>query len=181
MTIAFPAFLISYGLADDIIKLLFGEEYIDAAPLIKILSFGYVIFIAIGPMGALFNILGKNWLRMWIMLFCAIFNVSLNIYLIKKIGLSGAALSTSIGFFLLNFIFLLCLRLQVKDYHSSRINTLYTASTLFVLFILGWYIPLFNSFQEKAIISIFMSLFTFTIGATLLVKKSQNHINRTTK
>ncbi|MEK6889699.1 MAG: flippase [Nanoarchaeota archaeon] len=96
-----------------IINILFGADYLSAEMPLRILSFGSMfaaIFISLS--NNLLSMKGKSKLLLINTLFIAVFNFILNIFLVPKYGLNGAAFATMISWFLFGFI-LLC---QVKFY-----------------------------------------------------------------
>jgi O-antigen/teichoic acid export membrane protein len=105
LSLALPAYLISFVFADEIVTLIFGEAFSRSAPILRVLSAGFAVFVAVGPMGALFNTLGKNWVRMWMVLAIGTLNIILNITLINLMGLIGAAFATAFSFGVLYVVF----------------------------------------------------------------------------
>ena len=87
-------------LANDIIRLLFGVQYYDAASVLKIYIWAEV-FVFLGVASSQY-LIAENYTRI---LFSrtfigAIVNVTLNIILIPKYGINGAAFATLISYFI---------------------------------------------------------------------------------
>ncbi len=105
LVLTLPAYFLLFILAGDVIPVIFGDEYKAAILLTQILCLGFIYFTAVGPMGTLFNTVGRNWVRMWLVIGMSIFNIAANIILIRLIGVTGTAISTCFSFMLLFFIF----------------------------------------------------------------------------
>jgi O-antigen/teichoic acid export membrane protein len=99
--ITIPAFCVLIVLNEPIYQLIYGEKYIIDQDVIFYLILGFVFFSCIGPVGSLFNAIGRNWIRMAIVVSIGLLNILLNYLLIKAIGLPGAALATLVSMFLL--------------------------------------------------------------------------------
>ena len=90
-------------LADDIIRLLFGMQYQDAAGVLVIYVWAGV-FVFLGVASSQYLIV-ENYTRISFFRTAigAIVNVGLNIILIPKYGINGAAMATLISYFLSTF------------------------------------------------------------------------------
>ncbi len=128
-----PLGLIFFAFAPLIIKVLFGVKYIAAANALRIFSL-FFIFMAVRSIN--FSVIagiGKPKERSIILYYGAGFNVIMDLLLIPKFGISGAAFATGLGYLLMAY---LTFRLINKHY-PVRINILrqvktITASALFL-------------------------------------------------
>ncbi|MFA4952611.1 MAG: flippase [Candidatus Pacearchaeota archaeon] len=110
-----PLFIILFFFPGAIINLLFGKEYIIAETALRILSVG--TFIACSTIYISDNLLsmkGKSKLIMINIIFAAILNFLLNIFLVPRYGITGAAMSATITQVLLG----LALIIETKYYLS---------------------------------------------------------------
>jgi O-antigen/teichoic acid export membrane protein len=57
--LSFPVFITCTGLAGPLTRLLFGERYAHAAPLLAVLAVGHFVTAAAGPNGVLLGVLGR--------------------------------------------------------------------------------------------------------------------------
>ena len=73
---------------------LFGEFYVDAAPLVALLAAGIVLSCAFGPGENVLNMLGQERICSIGFLCALVVNVALNFALIPAFGLAGAAIAT---------------------------------------------------------------------------------------
>jgi len=92
-----PLFLSLFFAPTEVLTIVFGHEYaIGALPLV-ILVAGQVVNLATGPVGNLLIMTGRQ--KPWVLVtaFAFLANVMLNIILIPRFGLTGAAVATSVA------------------------------------------------------------------------------------
>lgn len=93
-----PAAVGTVLLADSGINLIFGNQYAGAIPVLQIFAF-YIILITINQVtSTALNYLGLAKIRAIAKIITSILNVSLNIILIPRIGVIGAAFATTFTF-----------------------------------------------------------------------------------
>ncbi len=84
-------------IAPQLLRAVFGEEYVPAATALQLLLVS-LFFIALhGPSRNVFLAYNRLGLESWIMAAAVVVNVGLNITLIPRYGLNGAALATAIA------------------------------------------------------------------------------------
>ncbi len=105
-----PVFLIMFFFPDAIINVLFGAEYIIVGKSLKILAVGGFISSLIWISNNLLSVIGKSKLLLTNLLFVSTLNILLNILLIPKYGLNGAAFATTISMIVLSLILFLEVR-----------------------------------------------------------------------
>jgi O-antigen/teichoic acid export membrane protein len=102
--IVLPLAFIMLSFAALIINVLFGENYILASNLLKILSIG-LIFATLQTISANFFLgIGKPKTYSKIIYNAALFNLVANLILIPILGAVGAALSTTLSYFIMMFL-----------------------------------------------------------------------------
>jgi O-antigen/teichoic acid export membrane protein len=100
LTLSLPFFIIALTRSEQIMNL-FGNQYIIGSNIIIILMVG-MLFQAIGnPAGSTLVMAGKTKLVLINTIIVALLNIGINIYLIPKLGLAGAALGTAISLIIL--------------------------------------------------------------------------------
>lgn len=165
-----PFALLFVSFPEIIIRILFGEKYLGAALALQILSVGAIMYnIAIINANILVG-LGKPKINSKIMIFAAIFNISLNTVLIPRYGIAGAATSTATSYFL---IFVLN-TINLKRLTNAKIPLMQYAKTIVGgLIFLGVLTYLKNAIQmslyPKAAIITTISLLIYS-GYLVLVK-----------
>lgn len=92
-----PLFLVLFLTPQATLHLLFGAKYIAAANTLQILSLGFFVHTFLGPNGMTLIALGRTKFVMFSSITSAISNVILNIILIPRFGLEGAAFASAIS------------------------------------------------------------------------------------
>lgn len=122
--VSVPLAIFVFLSTDSLIHVLFGEEFMAAALALKILVLGQIVNAASGPVTPLLVMAGHQ--KTWFGLSSAVLviNLGLNLTLIPKLGLLGAAISTTISIAL---VFTLCVLaafklLQVQPYDRSYVK-----------------------------------------------------------
>ena len=97
-----PLFLFLVAYPAPVLKLLFGEKYVEAWKPLMILSAGFMFHSIVGPNGLTLITMGKPTENMKGDLLGATLNVLLNYLLIPAYGMVGAAIATASSYFLAN-------------------------------------------------------------------------------
>jgi len=116
--ITFPLFLILFIHPDTVLSFLFGGSYSEASDALRILSFGFMVHTLMGPNGATLIAMGRNQFVMWTTLATATLNIILNIVLIPRFGIEGAAIASMAALVSTNAI------VSYKLYYVSKIHPL---------------------------------------------------------
>jgi O-antigen/teichoic acid export membrane protein len=96
LVLTVPLFIGTLFLAGGIIRLIGGAGFIDSVPVLRLLA-AAMVFIFFGNFFTNVIIAGSLQRKlMGILLFCAIFNVSLNLILIPRFSYIGAAITSSL-------------------------------------------------------------------------------------
>ncbi len=133
-----PLGLMFFAFAPLIIKVLFGVKYVAASNALRIFSL-FFIFMAVRSIN--FSIIagiGKPKERSIILYYGAGFNVLMDLLLIPKFGISGAAFATGLGYLLMAY---LTFRL-INKYYPVKINLLRQVKTIIasIFFLLSIYL-----------------------------------------
>lgn len=110
----FLIFLTIFG--KSIIDTLFSEEFAPAYAPMLVLSIGYLMYAPWMSVGAIFAGIGKVNLSFKINCLCAILNTTLNLSLIPKFGLIGAASATTLALIFTFMINLYFIQKYIRDY-----------------------------------------------------------------
>jgi O-antigen/teichoic acid export membrane protein len=102
-----PVVLLIVFTAEDLMSVLFGQEYIGGATALSILTLGQFVNIATGATGLMLIMTGNQtvWFRLSVIILAI--NLVLNLTLIPGWGMNGAALATAItvgGLFIIGLI-----------------------------------------------------------------------------
>jgi O-antigen/teichoic acid export membrane protein len=93
--LVFPAFLLMVLFSEQVIQILFGSQYSVAATALAILAFSNLISATVGNVGSYLQSKGHTKIIFYNTLVTVVFNIVLNIYLIPKYGITGAAIATA--------------------------------------------------------------------------------------
>jgi stage V sporulation protein B len=99
-----PSVILMAQFAQPIIRVFYSEKYADAAYPMSILAWGVGFLTIFYVMSFVLNGAGKTKISMYISIFGVIVNTTLNYFMIKKFGLVGSAIATSITSALVTFI-----------------------------------------------------------------------------
>src|SRR5690606_13169715 len=83
-----------YAFADPIVRLVFGAEYAGAAPALQIMTWTLVPIYANAVLTHLLIAAGRQAAMMWTSSGAAVANVGLNLLMIPRMGVLGAAIAT---------------------------------------------------------------------------------------
>ena len=94
-TLSFPAFCLMFLFSDQVLHILFGAEYTKAATSLTILAFGYLYSTSVGHLDSVIKAIEKTKILYKNAAVNFVVNIGLNILLIPKLGIKGAALATT--------------------------------------------------------------------------------------
>lgn len=97
-----PLFILAFCFPGALLNALFGEAYLSSAGALRILAFGCLfssLFMALG--GNLLSMQGKTRWLLGNTLLVSVINLALNIYLVPRYGLEGAATGTVLSWLVL--------------------------------------------------------------------------------
>jgi O-antigen/teichoic acid export membrane protein len=102
--LAFPIFLTTACFARPLTVFLYGARYAPSAPILAILSLGYFINVIFAFNGVTLKVLGKIRLMVILNIVSQIIIVVFNLLLIPRYGAVGAAVATSAGLIMGDFL-----------------------------------------------------------------------------
>jgi O-antigen/teichoic acid export membrane protein len=103
IVLTLPIFISIFAFSSQILSF-FGADYISGASALIIVTIGQFINVATGSVGCILMMTGHEKLMQHNVIFSLILNVGLNIFLIPRYGLNGAAISSSISLILMNLV-----------------------------------------------------------------------------
>jgi O-antigen/teichoic acid export membrane protein len=102
--LTFPAFALTFSLAQPVTETLYGSRYADSATYLTLLSLGYYFNAALGFNGLTLKVYGRLRYVVSINIVAALVNLGLNLILIPRYGPLGAAIGTCSTLVLHNFL-----------------------------------------------------------------------------
>lgn len=115
-----PVFLLFFSFPSRIIGLTFGPEYLDGGTALAALSVGFLVHAIGGPSGNVLTAIGRTRFIMTANLLVLLTNIVLNIILIPRYSLLGAAIATSVGYALMNGLYIAMLYRESRMQPFSR-------------------------------------------------------------
>lgn len=142
--ILLPGILFLYFFAEWVITLLAGGQYQDSIPLLKI-TLLYALLIPFGrQFGTILDSIGKPKITFSVVLLTTVLNLVLNYFLIRSIGVMGAAYATLIS----NFIGFLLGQLVLKHFIGVKLGNVF-------IYMKEFYVTFFKSYLKFGIDFIF--------------------------
>lgn len=136
----FP-FVLVFGLfSRDVVRTFFGLEYLPAASVLTILVFGLFLRVVVGLNGDTVQAIDRTKIELTSASMGLVANFFLNLILIPRYGINGAAIATVVGFFIYNF-FEVAAIYRATAVHPFSINNF---KPLLPTFILGLAIMVLN-------------------------------------
>ncbi len=153
LTLSLPFFVIALTRSEQIMNL-FGNQFIIGANIIVILMVG-MLFQAIGnPAGSTLVMAGKTKLVLFNTIFVAFLNICINIYLIPKLGLIGAAWGTAISLIILCIVRIIQIWIyyKIQPFGFNILKAILSGIILYVMSIfLSTYLNQINYFLNLCI------------------------------
>jgi len=103
ISLGLPIFLIFMLFAPALLRI-FGDAFAGGAPALRLLSIGEMVNAAVGPIGFILAMTGRQKLNLVNSIVLAGLHITLNILMIPRYGIAGAGLATSISLGLLNVV-----------------------------------------------------------------------------
>lgn len=107
-----PLFLLFVSYPDYVIRFTFGTEYLGGQLALAILAIGFFTHSIAGPSGNTLVAIGRPERVMYTNITVVLVNVVLNFYLVPRYGIVGAAIATTVGYAVMNALFLFQLHRQ---------------------------------------------------------------------
>ncbi|WP_101296764.1 flippase [Halegenticoccus soli] len=114
-----PLFLVIASFPTLVIRTTFGSEYASGGLALAVLAVGFFTHTVFGPNGNALTAIGKSRTIMYDNVLVAVVNAALNLVLIPKYSFLGAAVATTVGYFLMNGLFVAQLYREI-DLHPFR-------------------------------------------------------------
>ncbi len=148
-------------LADKIILLIFGPEYLPSVVALQILVWSSVCIFMNGAFGRLLESLNKQIFVTGITGICAVENVVLNLIVIPKFSYIGASITTLITEFTALILgFILCARI---DYGLSKNNILSVVKAIIASLLVGIFVIYYLKSLNLIILILFSAILYFLI------------------
>ena len=163
---SFLAFVIIFG--EKIVGVIYGEEYLAAGGVLKILGFVVFLHAYCYPYGMIISSHGMQAKKNKVQLFVAVVNIVLNMILIPKYGIDGALLATVIS-----EVFLLALYYNVAKAFEKEVSIPIISMTMnLFLFLICFFVV--ELIMDNVIYELAVSLF---VACILILSKLNKDIS----
>lgn len=167
LIISLPIFILFMVFPDEIINSLFGSEYLVAKTSFRLLSISAFVTATIGFSRELVLVKGKSRTIFYYTLVFTVVNFLLNLLLVPKYGIDGAAVATMTSLILLNLVFMF----QIKKDLAITLFNFKSAKVFFAGFISLVLLILLRQFISANPIAILvLAVFFVSIYSFLIVK-----------
>ena len=128
-SIVFPIFLIFILFPDNILRILFGPDFVSGSLALVILSFGFLTHVSVGLSIETITAIGKPKINLYLNSLAAVSNFFLNLILIPIYGMVGAAIAMTSGLMLKSIFSLLYLnkKIGVQPYTRDYLKPFFSA------------------------------------------------------
>lgn len=130
--LTFPAFLTLVVFPGDVLSIIFGSEYAPGASVLTILAFGFFTRAAFGRNKETLSAIGYTTYLMFTNGFAFVLNIALNLLLIPRYGITGAAMASALSFVGLNLAVysFLKFRFGISPFSQSTLRTVIVVPAL---------------------------------------------------
>lgn len=161
-----------YLFSEQILKILFGNDYIVGSTALLILSTGYFVGYSLAPSTKLLVVIKRTKLVFANTIVVTVVNVILNLFLIPLYGINGAAIATAMAFFA-RFILLFIQSYIVIRIAPFKLNHLKILFSAICSFLILKYLISYFSINLSILPIIFLSaLFVLLYLILLILTKS---------
>jgi len=164
-----PFFALFFLFPEATITFLFGVKYVSASIALRILSLGFMVHIFFGLNGLSLVVIGKPKLNLYGDIIAVVINILLNIILIPKYGITGAAVATTSAYTITNIFRTTFLYKNTKIHPFS---TNYIKPLLISIILLGIIILLNLKFTNILLAIGVVFIFLILYFSLILLSKS---------
>lgn len=190
VVLTLPIVLVFVFLSDEVVTILYGTAYREAALPLAILSGGLFMRALVGPNGDVVKAIDETRIELYAGVLGIIANFTLNIALIARYGIAGAAIATVCGYAVYNGIELglIYKRTGISPFSINIAKPI--AMTLAIIWVVHWWISfdpnIYNVFLFgvfSAVVTPLSVIFTKSVEETdlMLINKLEDRTGRTFK
>lgn len=162
-----PLFLLLLLFPERIISLTFGAKYAEGATALAILSVGFFVHSVVGLNGSALTAFGRTRTIMWDNVATATVNVVLNLLLIPRYGIVGAAVATTVSYLLLNLLYSVQLHREIGVQPLTASLVRPALISLVLVLAIRWFVLTFFGLDALVVVG-FGLLFALAYGLAVL-------------
>jgi len=130
-----PPVIILFFHSDIILSVIFGQEYTAGSTVLIIISTGFLVHVLTGLNGGGLSAIGESRLVMYTSVIAFVPNIILNIILIPRWGIMGAAIATSTTYFFQNVSQYYLLQKEIQIKYNWKEIILTSSATIMTYFL----------------------------------------------
>jgi len=171
-----PFVLIVMSFPDVVIKILFGDGYVGAAPTLQVLALTSLFYSTFSIMYTSILGVGKPSINVKVISFIAVIDLILNIVFVPTMGIIGAAITTLVSYFIGTVISVKYMKKEIdfRFYWKDMVKSFLCGLAVFVLI---FYLKVFVKAEPviEAAIASFMGIAAYValLYATRSIKKDE--------
>lgn len=152
-------YLLFLFIGKDLLKV-FGANFVEAYDILLVLGLAQIVNISVGSAGFMLSMSGSQKKELLNVIIVIILNLFLNIILIKRYGVIGAAFATAIAITLVNLIRLIQVYMKFKIYPYSweSIRVVLVVLLTLLIFVFGRFVLGFESVLFNYLALLFSAL-----------------------
>jgi stage V sporulation protein B len=152
--------------AKDIILLLLGPEFLPGVMPLTILVLGIIFFGSMASIGSAFSAAGRPDIPLKLNLIVLVVNIGLDVVLIPRLGITGAAIGTAVSLSVLTILTIYLLRriLKIKTEIKCYAQVLIAVATMIAVFFI------FQNWVNPYFIAGVLFIIYFTVAIRFLLK-----------
>ncbi len=132
LALILPMVIPLYIFADYFVEMIFGRDYLEAAPILRITILYSLIIPFNRQFGTVMDGLKKPKLNFYLLVLTAVINIVLNYFGLFYFGLMGSAYGTLVSYC---FVFILN---QIILYRTFKINAINCVASIIDWYTMGW-------------------------------------------
>ena len=164
MCLAWPIYLLSAGFAGPLLRV-FGAGYDSGHSVVTILALAMLFATACGPADSVLLMAGRSWLSLWNTTIALALSIGLNLVLIPKAGITGAAITWAIATIVRNILPVL----QLRHFEHLRPESLIALRVAVLNVVLFGALPLVARAMDLPPVSVAVSVGVIGVVYTFLL------------
>lgn len=137
LNLSLPVILVLVFLPREVLTLIYGTSYAPAAVVLSLLAINTLLRIAAGPNGAMIKAIDRTRIDLVGSVIGVMVNIVLNVLLIPRYGLLGAAIATTLGYTAFNTVELVIIYQELGIFPFSRATFIPLLGTVPVFALVG--------------------------------------------
>jgi len=163
--VTYPMLLIALFFPETVIGFLYGVDYISAVPILRILVLGFLALLLSGLGGTLIQAVGRTGIFLMVEMLGTGANIVLNLLLIPRLGIQGAAYATAASYFVTS-ISILCIIKKGLGFFAFQVRWLKYALPMTLILGLARLSVSYSSVANQYLMTLIIAVAATLVGVT---------------